>query len=527
MADTFSTLDTGEYVPLPKVPKAGELTMQDVLGVREPFTPKKLVLQEKLSVADSDVEKAKQEKELVSVRGEVETTKKQSEDIRGAQDTYQAQLEAEPLPAFVPDKESAKDIAGLFSMVSVMGMLLGGGGKLNSMQALNAMNGMLEGHQKGRSDLYKKQATEFDKNFKAMIRKHEEFRKKMEDAVKLAAVDKEAGLADAKMAAVEAGSPIIKAMVERGEIVRALQTLNDTVQGRQAAFNLVLKEQDKAAVRKATADSDAAAERRYLAQMAQARELAKIRGEGSGGKSSSGKGGAGGQVQFRYNQAMTSAGIQLANEIGNAASLPISATPPALGEVLTDPSKGLSEAGKRFFAQKITEEEARAFQQVFAGMTRAITTIEASGRPSGATEGAIREYAKSQPRAGDKKINIYLSLAQSKQVMDVLVKDLKAAGATSEQINQAEEDRERVNNLITWTVQDVNRIITSGGRTLIDPQVQAAMGTSQNLNDFNKQIKPSVSKQYATEADAEKAFQAGTLKSGEKVNIGGVVGTWE
>jgi len=524
MADTFSTLDTGEYVPLPKVPKAGELTMQDVLGVREPFTPKKLVLQEKLSVADSDVEKAKQEKELVSVRGEVETTKKQSEDIRGAQNTYQAQLEAEPLPAFVPDKESAKDIAGLFSMVSVIGMLLGGGGKLNSMQALNAMNGMLEGHQKGRSDLYKKQATEFDKNFKAMIRKHEEFRKKMEDAVKLAAVDKEAGLADAKMAAVEAGSPIIKAMVERGEIVRALQTLNDTVQGREAALKLVLTEQDRAAVRKATAERDAAAERRYLAQMAQARELAKNRGVGSGGKSSSGKGGA---VQFRYNQAMTNAGNQLANEIENAASLPISATPPVLAEVLTDPSKGLTEAGKRFFAQKITDEEARAFQQVFAGMTRAITTIEASGRPSGATEGAIREFAKSQPRAGDKKINVYLSLAQSKQVMDILVKDLKAAEANSVQIAQAEEAKDRVNNIITWTVRDVNRIISSGKSTLIDPKVQDAMGTSQNLSNFNKQIKPSVSKQYATEADAEKAFQAGTLKSGEKVNIGGVVGTWE
>jgi hypothetical protein len=275
MADTFSTLDTGEYTPLPKVPKAGELTMQDVLGVREPFTPKKLALQEKLSVADADVEKAKQEKELVSARGEVETAKKQAGDIKGAQDTYQTQLEAEPLPAFVPDKESAKDIAGLFSMVSVMGMLLGGGGKLNSMQALNAMNGMLEGHQKGRSDLYKKQATEFDKNFKAMIRKHEEFRKKMEDAVKLAAVDKEAGLADAKMAAVEAGSPIIKAMVERGEIVRALQTLNDTVQGREAALKLVLTEQDKAEVRKATAERDAAAERRHLADMAQRERLAK------------------------------------------------------------------------------------------------------------------------------------------------------------------------------------------------------------------------------------------------------------
>lgn len=431
-------------------------------------------------------------------------------------------------------------------MVSVMGMLLGGGGKLNAMQALNAMNGMLEGHQKGRADLYKKQATEFDKNFKSMLKKHEEFRKKMEDAIRLAAVDKEAGMSDARMAAVESGSNIIKAMLDKGNLVGAYKALDESQALAENAFKTVINEQDKAETRRLAADREAsaerrhiadkdaaerrhredrdAAERRHLADMAQRKALAQMRGAGSGGKSSSGKGGA---VQFRYNQAMTNAGIQLGNEIENAASLPISATPPALAEVLTDSSKGLTEAGKRFFSQEITKEEARAFQQIFAGMSRAITTIEASGRPSGATEGAIREFSKSQPRAGDKKINIYLSLAQSKQVMDVLVKDLKAAGATSEQINQAEEDRERVNNFVTWTVRDVNRIITSGGRTLIDPKVQDAMSTSQNLNDFNKQVKPSVSKQYATEADAEKAFKAGTLKSGEKVNIGGVIGTWE
>jgi hypothetical protein len=198
-----------------------------------------------------------------------------------------------------------------------------------------------------------------------------------------------------------------------------------------------------------------------------------------------------------------------------------------LAEVLTDPTKGLSDAGKRFFSQQITNEEARAFQQVFAGMTRAITTIEASGRPSGATEGAIREFAKSQPRAGDKKINIYLSLAQSKQVMDILVKDLKAAEANSTQIAQAEEAKKRVDSFITWTVRDVNRIISSGSRTLVDPKVQSALGTSQNLNEFNKQVGPRASKNYATEADAEKAFKDGTLKSGEKVTIGGVSGTWE
>jgi len=273
MADTYSTLDVGEYVPLPKMPKAGELGMKEALGIKEPFVPKIQALESRLAEKDLAVEEAKQQQKMIEATGERDVKKRAAEQERTAQEEYQTQLVAEPLPAFIPDKESAKDIAGLFSMVSVMGMLLGGGGKLNAMQALNAMNGMLEGHQKGRADLYKKQATEFDKNFKSMIKKHEEFRKKMEDAVKLAAVDKEAGLADAKMAAVEAGSPIIKAMVDRGEIVRALKTLNDTVQGREAAFKLVLQEQDKAETRKLAADKVKADAQRHREDMASREKL--------------------------------------------------------------------------------------------------------------------------------------------------------------------------------------------------------------------------------------------------------------
>lgn len=253
MADTYSILDTGEYVPMPKVPKGGELTMQDVLGVREPFIPKRQKLESQLSQADLAVEEARQQQKLIEARGISDVTKRAAQEEKEAQESYQKQLEAEPLPAFVPTKDSAKDIAALFSTVSVMGMLLGGAGKLNAMQTLSAMNGMLEGHRKGRADLYKQQATEFDKNFKAMTKRHEELRKKMEDAVKLVSVNKEAGMAEARLAAAEAGSPIIKTMVDRGEIVRALQTLNDTVQGREAALKLVLTEQDRAETRKEAA----------------------------------------------------------------------------------------------------------------------------------------------------------------------------------------------------------------------------------------------------------------------------------
>jgi membrane-associated HD superfamily phosphohydrolase len=199
--------------------------------------------------------------------------------------------------------------------------------------------------------------------------------------------------------------------------------------------------------------------------------------------------GSGGAVQFRYNSAMVNAGNQLAIEVANAADLPALAAPPVAAEVLTDPSKGLTEAGKRFFSQKITAPESRAMQQVFAGMQRAMTTIEASGRPAGATEAAIKEFGKTLPRAGDNKINTYLFLAQTRQVMEILEKDLKAAGASDEQIKQAIEARKAVEDVVSWTVKDVNRILSKDGSRLVDNRTRNLMQNSQTLNEFNSGLR--------------------------------------
>ena len=210
---------------------------------------------------------------------------------------------------------------------------------------------------------------------------------------------------------------------------------------------------------------------------------------GQGGGRGQPSSGAGGAVQFRYNVAMVNAGNLLAIEVANAADLPALAKLPVAGEVLTDPSKGLTEAGKRFFTQKITEPESRAMQQVFAGMQRAMTTIETSGRPSGATEAAIKEFGKTLPRAGDNKINTYLFLAQTRQVMEILEKDLKAAGATDEQIKQAIAARKEVENVISWTVKDVNRILSKDGARLVDDRTRDLMKKSQTLGEFNSELR--------------------------------------
>jgi hypothetical protein len=155
-------------------------------------------------------------------------------------------------------------------MVSVMGALLGGTGKLNSMQALSAMNGMLEGHQKGRADLYKKQATEFDKAFKGMLQKHSEFRKEMEDAIRLAATNKEAGVSAARLAAAKAGSPVVKKMLDQDRLVDAYKLVNESQTLAENAFKAEAKLRSEA-------EREKAIERRHREDIASREKLAKER----------------------------------------------------------------------------------------------------------------------------------------------------------------------------------------------------------------------------------------------------------
>jgi len=167
-----------------------------------------------------------------------------------AKEELQGKLEREPLPEFIPTKDTAQDIAGLFSLIGVIGMVVGKG---NAMQAMGAMNGMLEGHRKGRADLYKQQLSEFDKNFKSMLQKHAEFRKEMEDAVKLAATNKEAGMQAAELAAAKSGSEIVKAQLRKGDLLGAYKLVEESAKGADQALQLEAKARE-AALREAAAD---------------------------------------------------------------------------------------------------------------------------------------------------------------------------------------------------------------------------------------------------------------------------------
>ena len=66
-----------------------------------------------------------------------------------------------PTPEFIPTKETATELSGLFGMLGVLGTMIGGKGKSSGMDAMSAMTGMMQGYQQGRKDLYDREYSNF------------------------------------------------------------------------------------------------------------------------------------------------------------------------------------------------------------------------------------------------------------------------------------------------------------------------------------------------------------------------------
>ena len=292
LAEKPKTFDTvGDLPAMPKLNEgASKLTgaskaeFEKALGVYQPFLTAQEGMVKGLGRAESDILQSEQEQKRIQATGTSAAAQKQVADIEKGQRDLDEAMQKEPIPKFVPTKETADDLVVLFSLVNVMGFLIGGAGKENSQAAMSAMNGMLEGHQKGRADLYKQELSEFDKNFKAMVQKHAEFRKRYEDAVKLAAVDKEAGVAQAELVATEYGSEVVKAKAKKGDILGGLEILNSGLNAVKEAQKRVEKIEDEANKRQYELDKEKDRRRFELdmqkASFANAEKIARMKSGG-------------------------------------------------------------------------------------------------------------------------------------------------------------------------------------------------------------------------------------------------------
>jgi hypothetical protein len=209
-------------------------TFEQLMGVQRPYLERTAKAREDVSGAEADIARAQQAQAEAKATAMVEPTQKYVSDVQSAQQAYQQKKEAEPIPAFVPTRDSAEDLAKLFSFIGVMGTFVGrGAGKQASMGAMSAMTGMMNGWQQGRTDLYNQEKVKFEKDFNRVQKLHQDLAKDLETAVKTAATNKELGVRLAEEAAIRSGSDIVAAQVKKGNLVAALETSKEMASAAQ------------------------------------------------------------------------------------------------------------------------------------------------------------------------------------------------------------------------------------------------------------------------------------------------------
>ena len=282
---TSSLSDLTKMPVMPKLPKLATLTQPEatpkgMIGGAEvgPILSELSDAESKavfdVSQADINIEEAKRKEKGTEARMRAEELGKFSEKVQAMPErkTLQEAREEMSNMAFVPTKDTATDLAAMFSLINIVGMLVG---KSDAQRSMYAMNGMLEGYQKGRADLYKKEQIEFDKNFKAMQTKVATLEKALTEAMEVAKYDKEKGDLMVTMALAEADSPVLKAMRLRQGVVAVVENVRKARKDLDTVTGLINSNAQEANRRADAAEAMAQRERHQRENAARAERMAK------------------------------------------------------------------------------------------------------------------------------------------------------------------------------------------------------------------------------------------------------------
>lgn len=382
-----------------------------------------------------------------------------------------------PYPEFHPTKDNAESLAGLFSIVSTLGIMLGSSGKQSGLNAMGAMTGMMQGWQKGRADLFKREKEEFDKEFNRIKVLREGLRKDLEDYMKLLPYDKEAAMYKAAEISAKTGSDsIINAYVKKGQADNAIKLLD-------SAGKMIQHKED------------------MDARERQHREDVAARAEAKAQKIT--------QQQQMAQRAVNSLG-GVASALESIKELPAGTTTGLLPNLQTKDS--LLNYVRNTIGRKVTKREAEEMNTIFTGIGRNLASIEASGAATGLSELAKQMQSGLYINSGtDDPYKVAIKLADIKRIaVENILPAIESGTLTPGQAQAATTLINRINQAIPFTTIEVIQAGRQSGKPTIGEATSKAI----------------YGKKYATEQEAQAAFDRGELKAGEKVDVGGVSGTW-
>ena len=207
-----------------------QITAGEMFPAMQERRGEELRLRQGIADTESQLAGKEQEQKVAGLEKKQSLQQVQATELRNLPERTNLNLAREELnnAAFVPTKESAQDIATIFSLTGIIGMAIGGGAKDNAYAAMAGMNGMLEGYKRGRADIYKRERESFDKNLKALQLKVQTLQQELTEAIQLKQQDFKAGETAIEIALAKSGSDLLDLKRKKNGDMAALETVVQT-----------------------------------------------------------------------------------------------------------------------------------------------------------------------------------------------------------------------------------------------------------------------------------------------------------
>lgn len=401
-------------------------------------------------------------------------TRQSAQDIEAGLDSIREKF---PHPQFHPTQENTQSMATLFSLVGLVGVAMGGTGKMSAMNSLKSMTGMLQGWQQGRKDLFEREKVEFDKNMARTKAILDDAYRDADRAYKTLAYNREEAQALAAQSAAKLGGQVGKQILEKQGIERYFNYLDGIKKDLKEAEKLASQEKiqakrDEAAEKrqlalfaqqdKLQAQREAAAERRHRQDMEHRERLAAIKASQPRGQASA--------ANTRYAFNMAEAFSQAAQDLVNIANMPRDTVMGNFAELAGKSGDSLKQGLTAALGRKITSQDERMFAQLVAGLDQNMARTLGGGYANSGARHAIEAYKQQLPRAGDSAATSALFLARFKQELGIFADVFSAhPGASEGMSGKVNKYMDSINKSIPFTVNDVLDS-TRGSRQTITQQ---------------------------------------------------------
>lgn len=492
-----TTLDSALSTKMPSLPinsrlinkVTGETPAQITAGELYPAMQERrgeeLRLRQSIADTESLLAGKEQEQKISGLEQKQSLQQVQATELRDLPERANLNLAREELnnAAFVPTKENAQDIATIFSLVGIIGMAIGGGAKDNAYAAMSGMNGMLEGYKRGRADVYKRERDMFEKNLKALQTKVQSLQQELTEAIQLKQQDFKAGETAIEIALAKSGSDLLDLKRKKNGDMAMLETLGQSNKDMDSLIKMSADQFKQAEDRKFREKELAQQERLRLAQMAQTRALAELKGTTGGIK--------------------MPAKLQEAYIADNQLRVDIS----SLKNQLQDPQ----------LVQQIKQYGVESFLSEEGG--KAISQVMQRQMPD--------KLAKFLTEVRDMRNNYYLTISGKAVTGGEALRNYgvvpQPGDSQQQMLNKLDGMERRVGQKINairglYNAPDISGSLTPGTPTMVNPNENYSVRTSeQPAAGGGATQRPS----FASEAEANAAFQAGTIQDGTPINVGG------